>query len=83
VGLSFVGAPRARELDGIVAAKGRKADVKIRLLRNGRFRVEDKHGANIVVAGEPIVVSDASGVRHELVLRAFEGKAASAVATRR
>ncbi|HEX5012720.1 MAG TPA: fibronectin type III domain-containing protein [Candidatus Limnocylindrales bacterium] len=83
VGLSFVGAPRARQLDGIVAAKGRKADVKIRRLRNDRFRVEDKHGANIVLAGEPIVVSDASGVRHELVLRAFEGKAASAVATRR
>ena len=30
-------------------------------------------------SGEPVVVSDASGVRHELVLRAFEGKAASAV----
>jgi hypothetical protein len=82
LGLSFVGAPRARQLDGIAAAKGRKADVRIKKLRGDRFRVEDKHGTHEVESGEPVVVSDASGVRHELVLRAFAGKAASAVARR-
>jgi hypothetical protein len=82
VGLAFVGAPRARSLDGIVAAKGKKADVRIHRLRGGRFRVEDKHGSHVVDSGEPVVVSDQSGVRHELVVRAFEGKAASAVSTR-
>ena len=55
----------------------------IHRMRGDRFRVEDKHGSHVVGSGEPIVVADASGVRHELVLRAFEGKAASAVVTRR
>lgn len=82
LGLTFVGAPRARQLDGIAAAKGRKADVRIRKLRGDRFRVEDKHGSHLVESGEPVVVVDASGVRHELVLRAFAGRAASAVARR-
>ena len=82
LGLSFVGAPRSRQVDGIAAARGRKADVRIRKLRGDRFRVEDKRGSQVVESGQPVVVVDTSGIRHELVLRAFAGKAASAVARR-
>ena len=82
VGLAFIGAPRARQLDGIAAAKGKKADVRIHKLRGDRFRVEDKNGSRVAESGESVVVVDKSGVRHELVLRAFVGKAASAPARR-
>jgi hypothetical protein len=45
--------------------------------------VTDKNRSQEVGSGEAIIVVDAIGVRHELVLHAFSTKAASAVATRR
>jgi hypothetical protein len=72
-----------RDVDGIVAASGSKADVRIQLLRGDRFKVRDRGDWREIPSGEPIVVVDPSGTRHELVLRAFEGKAASAVSTKR
>jgi len=83
VGLALIGGPYARQLEGIAAAKGRKADVKIHKLRGDRFRVTDKRGSQEVHSGEPVVVESRNGVRHELVLRAFEGRAASEVTVRR
>jgi len=83
VGLALIGGPYARQLEGIAAAKGRKADVKIHKLRGDRFRVTDKRGSQEVHSGDPIVVESRNGVRHELVLRAFEGRAASEVTVRR
>jgi len=52
-------------------------------LRGDRFRVTDKRGSQEVHSGEPVVVESRNGVRHELVLRAFEGRAASEVTVRR
>ena len=67
-----------RLIDGIVAAKGRKRDIRIRKHRGDAFEVRDSVGTHVVASGEPVVIVD-SGTRHELVLRAFEGKAASGV----
>jgi hypothetical protein len=83
LGLALIGGPYARQLEGIAAAKGKKADVKIHKLRGDRFRVVDKRGSQEVHSGEAIVVEGRNGVRHELVLRAFEGRAASGVTVRR
>jgi hypothetical protein len=72
-----------RAVDGIVADRSSKADVKIRQLGGGRFKVTDREGSHIAESGEPVVVVDSAGMRHEVVLRRFAGKAASAVSARR
>jgi hypothetical protein len=74
---------RGRDVDGIIAAKGRKADIRIQKIRGDRFKVRDRTGTKVAESGEPIVIVDATGTRHELVLRAFEGKAASTASVRR
>ena len=83
LGLALLGGPYARQLEGISAAKGKNADVRIHKLRGDKFRVTDKRGNQEVHSGEPVVVESRNGVRHELVLRAFEGRAASGVTVRR
>ena len=72
-----------RDVTGIVATSGSKADVQIQKLRGDRFKVHDRGSWRSTPSGEPIVVVDPTGTRHELVLRAFEGKAASTVSTKR
>lgn len=83
VGMAFERRPGGRDVEGIAPARGSKAEVKITRLRGDRFAVRDKVGRRVVSSGESVVVEDSSGVRHELVLRAFEGKAASSAAGRR
>jgi Fibronectin type III domain/von Willebrand factor type A domain len=83
LGIGFVRAPGGRQVTGIVADRGPKANIRIRALRGGRFAVIDRTGRTVTEAGEPVVVVDSAGVRHELVLRAFSTRAASAVTSRR
>ncbi|HSL34454.1 MAG TPA: fibronectin type III domain-containing protein, partial [Candidatus Limnocylindrales bacterium] len=83
LGIGFVRAPGGRQVTGIVADRGPKADIRIRALRGGRFAVTDRTGRKVIESGEPIVVVDSAGVRHELVLRAFATRAASTVTSRR
>jgi hypothetical protein len=71
-----------RDIDGILAARGPDADIRIHRLRGGRFKVTDRRGAHTAESGESIVIVDSTGARHELVLRAFAGKAASSVTNR-
>jgi hypothetical protein len=73
----------SRRVTGIVADKGKDADVRIRRLRGGAFEVVDRTGTHHVGDGDPVVVADSVGVRHSLVLRAFATNAASEVASRR
>jgi hypothetical protein len=83
LGLAFVHSPETRKVTGIVAERGRKADLRIRRLRHGRFEVRDKTNTNVVGDGDPVVVIDSVGGRHSLTLQAFSTNAASRVATRR
>lgn len=82
LGIAFVRDP-ARQLIGIAADRGPKADIRIRQLRGGRFEVTDRLGTRIATSGEPILAADPVGVRHQLVLRAFATNPASAVTSRR
>jgi hypothetical protein len=83
LGIAFVHSPETRKVTGIVAERGRKADIRIRRLRHGRFEVQDKTSKHVVGDGDPVVVIDSVGGRHSLTLRAFSTNAASRVATRR
>ena len=81
VGLSFVRAPGSRVVTGIVADKSSNADIRIRLLPGGRFAVRDGAGRHMTQSGDRIIAV-VGGVRHELVLHAFETNAATPVARR-
>jgi hypothetical protein len=83
LGLAFVQSPETKRVTGIVAERGKKADVHIRRLGRDRFEVRDKTGSRVVGNGDTVVVADAVGGRHSLQLRAFSTNAASQVATRR
>jgi hypothetical protein len=83
LGIELIRTPGSRQVTGILANRGQGADFRIRPLGGDRFRVTDKTRRQEVASGEPVVVVDSIGVRHELVLRAFSTNAASAVAARR
>jgi len=83
LGIEVVRRPGSREPTEIVANRRGSADFRIKPRRGGRFVVRDKNRSQEVASGDAVLVVDAIGVRHELVLRAFSTKAASAVATRR
>jgi hypothetical protein len=83
LGIAFTRDPTTKRITGIVADRGKTADVKIRRLRGGGFEVVDRSGTHRVADGDPIVVADDVGVKHSLVLRGFATNAASRVASRR
>jgi len=83
LGIGFTRDPTSKRVTGIVADQAKSADVRIRRRRGGGFEVSDRTGKHLVGDGEPVVVADSIGVRHSLVLRAFETNAASRVASRR
>ena len=79
LGIRFVKDPATRRLTGLVADRGPEADIKIRHLGRDRFEVQDRLGKRNATSGEAIITADSVGVRHELVLRAFDTNAASQV----
>jgi hypothetical protein len=83
LGIAFERDPVSRAVTGIVSDRGSTADVRIRRMRGGKFAVQDRSGRREVADGDPIGITDGSGGRHSLVLRAFDTNAASRVATRR
>ena len=83
LGIAFIRDPRDNRVTGIEADPHPMADVHLRPLRGNRFEIKDRLGKRITSAGESVVVVDAIGGRHELVLRAFETNAASKVSSRR
>ena len=82
LGIGFVRDPGSGAVTGVVADRGSKADIRVRHLRGGRFVVTDRLGRHVATDGEPIVVADSVGGRHDVVLRAFDTKAASPVTSR-
>jgi hypothetical protein len=83
LGITFTRDATTRRVTGVVAAKGRRAEIRIQKLRGDRFAVRDKTGRHVANDGEPLIVVDSSGVRHSLVLQAFATNTAAAVASRR
>jgi hypothetical protein len=81
IGIGFVRDPVTKRITEVVSDKGKSAEIRIRHRKDG-FVVTDRHGKHVAPDGEPIVVTDSLGGRHDLVLRAFNTNAASPVATR-
>ncbi len=79
LGIRFVKDPGTRRLTGLVADRGPEADIKVRHLGRDRFEIKDRLGRRTATSGEAISIADSTGTRHELVLRAFDTKAASQV----
>jgi hypothetical protein len=82
LGIRFVKDPATRRLTGLIADRGAEADIKIRHLGRDRFTVQDRLGRRSATSGESIITADSTGARHELVLRAFDTRAASTETTR-
>jgi hypothetical protein len=78
LGIGFVRDGPRGEVSGIVANPGKKAEIRIRHRRGDRFEVTDKANRHLTGSGEPVVVVDARGIRHQVILRRFSTATASA-----
>ncbi len=83
LGIGFVRDPGSRQVTGVVRDPSPTADIRIRHRGGGRFVVTDRHGRRAATEGVPIMATDSVGARHEVVLRAFNTKAASAESSHR
>ena len=54
IGFVFHQTPGTRSVTGIVADKGKKADIRIRRLRGGRFAIRDRTGRQVANDGEAV-----------------------------
>ena len=83
LGIGFVRDPASGRVTGVVADRSPTAEIRVRHRGGGRFVVTDRRGRHDATDGEPIIALDSEGARHEVVLRAFNTKAASAESTYR
>ncbi len=83
LGIKFVRDPGTKRVTGLIAARPRDADVRIRNLGRGRFVVSDTRGRHETAAGATLIIVDSLGVRHDLVLWAFATKSATPVSISR
>jgi hypothetical protein len=63
---------------GVVSDRGRNADLRIRHRGGDTFEVRDRAKRYEATSGEPMVVVDRLGTRHQVVLRRFRGTSLSA-----
>jgi hypothetical protein len=80
LGIRFVRAAPGGAITGIASDRGRNADFKIRHRGGDEFELTDKRGKHLVTSGEPFVAIDSLGTRHQVLLRRFRGRTASAIA---
>ena len=78
LGIGLVRHPGGGGLSGVVEDRRSTADVRIRYLGRGHFQVTDRSGRRVATDGESIIVADAVGGRHQLVLWAFDSRRAPA-----
>jgi fibronectin type III domain protein len=83
LGLGFVRAQPRGMVTGIVSDRSRRADVRIRHRGGDRFEVTDKAASHVATSGEPVMIVDSLGARHQVILRRFRGATASPVANSR
>lgn len=79
LGLRFVRTQPRGAVTGIVSDRRRSTDLRIRHRGGDQFEVTDHAARYVTTSGEPLIVVDALGARHQLILRRFRGVTASAV----
>ena len=80
LGLRFVRAAPNGVITGIASDRGRGADFRIRHRGGDQFELTDKSGKQLVTSGQPFMAVDSLGTRHQVILRRFRGRTASAMA---
>ncbi len=80
LGIRFVRAAPNGVVTGIASSRGRGADLRIRHRGGDQFEVTDRTGKHVVTSGEPFMGVDSLGARHQVILRRFRGRTASATA---
>jgi hypothetical protein len=83
LGMRFIRDEPGAQVSGVVSDRSRKADIRIRHLGGDRFQVTDRKGRYETSSGEPVIATDSSGLRHQIVLRRFRGATASPTASAR
>lgn len=77
LGISFDRDPATKRVTGIVPDRSGSPDIRIRVLRGGRFEVTDRVARKVANSGETVPIL-AGGGRHSLELQAFATNQASA-----
>ena len=83
LGIAFVREGPRGEVTGIVAESGKKAEIRIRHRRGDQFEVTDRDNRRVTASGDPVVVTDSKGVRHQVILRRFSTATASSASANR
>lgn len=83
LGIRFSRGSPGGPISGIVADRGRGADIRVRPQGGDRFEVTDGVSRYVVMSGEPVITIDAQRVRHTVILRRFHTATASPVAGQR
>jgi hypothetical protein len=78
LGIRFVRAQPRGPVTGVVSDRSRSADLRIRHRRGDHFEVTDRAASHVTSSGQPVIIVDPLGARHEVVLRRFSGVTASA-----
>jgi hypothetical protein len=79
LGIRFLRAHPRGTVTGIVSDRSRNADLRIRHRGGDRLELADGSGTYPTTSGQPVVITDALGTRHQVILRRFHGSTASAV----
>lgn len=77
LGMGFVRDDSGGQVTDVVSDRSRKADIRIRHVGGDRFEVTDKKSRYETTSGQPVIVVDSQGSRHQVVLRRFHGATAS------
>jgi hypothetical protein len=79
LGMRFVRTEGRGAVTGVVRDRSRSAELRIRHRGGDQFEVTDRATRQLTTSGQPVVVVDALGIRHQVVLRRFHGATASAL----
>jgi hypothetical protein len=82
LGLRFVRDQPNGVVTGIASDRSRRADLRVRLRGGDQFEVIDRTASHVTTSGQPVVVVDPLGGRHQVILRRFRGVTASATDVR-
>ena len=83
LGIRFIRQVPGGRITGIAADRSQTADVRIRHRGGGRFEVTAGGERYTATSGESVVMTDSRGVRHEVILRAFNTRTAALASNKR
>ena len=83
LGIRFIRQVPGGRITGIAPDRSQTADVRIRHRGGGRFEVTAGGERYTATSGDSVVMTDSRGVRHEVILRAFNTRTAALASNKR